>query len=156
MTKRRFGTLVIVFAAGVLLQLSVVVSSAISVYRSYLQAVLPDIEFVWHWADLGISFGVVTTLFAMVYKWLSDAKVAWRDVWDAALITALLFSAGKYAIAFYLAHSGFQSVYGAAGSLMVLLAWVYYSSFILLFGAEFTQVVAERRGDGIGPRARAG
>lgn len=101
MTKRRFGTLVIVFAAGVLLQLSVVVSSAISVYRSYLQAVLPDIEFVWHWADLGISFGVVTTLFAMVYKWLSDAKVAWRDVWDAALITALLFSAGKYAIAFY-------------------------------------------------------
>jgi len=137
MMKKRFSTLVIVFASGVLLQLTVAVSWA-------LQAVLPNVEFVWHWVDVVISFGFVATLFAMIYKWLPDTKVAWPDVWTASLVAALLFSAGKYAIAFYLARSGFESIYGAAGSLMVLLAWVYYSSFILLFGAEFMQVVAKK------------
>jgi membrane protein len=153
--RKRLSTLGIVFFAGVVLQLSVVISALVSAYKEGVQSVLPHVGFIWHWLDLGVSFAVVSVLFAFVYKWLPDALVAWRDVWVGAITTAALFSIGKSAIAAYVSRSGFESIYGAAGSLMMLLAWVYYSSLILLFGAEFTQSFARSRGRAIVPRLRA-
>ena len=89
-----------------------------------------------------VSFGVVTLLFALIYKYLPDAEVAWRDVWIGAAITAVLFTLGKFLLGWYLGQGSVTSAYGAAGSLVVILLWVYYTSQILLFGAEFTQAGA--------------
>ncbi len=97
------------------------------------------------------SFLVVVLLFAAIFKVLPDAMIRWRDVWVGAAVTALLFSLGKHLIGFYLSHAGIGSPYGAAGSLALLLVWVYYSSLILLLGAEFTQVWAQRQGRRINP-----
>src|SRR6185312_7539612 len=94
-----------------------------------------------------ISFGVTTVLFAVIFKVLPDVDVRWRDVWVGAAFTALLFSIGKYLIGLYLGRSALSSTYGAAGSLIVLLLWIYYSSQVFLFGAEFTQVWSRLMGD---------
>ncbi|MCA9997472.1 MAG: YihY/virulence factor BrkB family protein [Anaerolineales bacterium] len=96
-----------------------------------------------------ISFAVVTILFALIYKVVPDVRVAWRDVWIGALVTAFLFAVGKWAIGLYLGNSAPGSTYGAAGSLIVLLLWVYYSAQILFLGAEFTQVYANKYGSRI-------
>jgi membrane protein len=152
MFRNRFGTLLIVFLTGVLLQISVLVSSIVSAYRPYLQSIFPYLDIFWRSVNVVLTFGVVVTLVALIYKWLPDARASWRDVWVGAVITTVLLAVGKSAIAFYLSRSSFQSIYGAAGSLMVLLAWLYYCSLIVLFGAEFTQVFAERYGRNIVPR----
>lgn len=102
-----------------------------------------------------ISLAVITLLFAAIFKVMPDAKIAWRSVWVGAVVTALLFVAGKFLIGFYLGQSNPGQAYGAAGSLAVLLLWIYYSSLILLFGAEFTETWAERRGEGIEPEPGA-
>src|SRR6202011_5700390 len=101
-------------------------------------------------ANVLVSLGIISLLFAVMFKYLPDAKIEWRDVRVGALVTAVLFVIGQAAIAFYLGKAGVASAYGAAGSLLVLLLWVYYSSMILLFGAEFTRVYAERHGSRIG------
>ena len=93
-----------------------------------------------------MSFAIVTLLFAMIYKLLPDASIQWSDVWIGAIITSLLFTIGKFLIGFYLGKSDVGIAYGAAGSLVVMLIWVYYASQIFLFGAEFTAVYAESRG----------
>ena len=93
-----------------------------------------------------ISFGVITLLFALIFKVLPDVKIAWRDVWTGALITALLFNLGKLLLGLYLGRSSVTSAYGAAGSLVVVLLWVYYSAQILFFGAKFTQIYSNRYG----------
>src|SRR5581483_8078008 len=97
-------------------------------------------------ADFAVGFAVITGLFAMIYKLLPRSAVGWKDVWVGALATSLLFSIGKLAIGLYLGKSGVASSYGAAGSLVVVLLWVYYSSQIFLLGAEFTRAYAERCG----------
>jgi membrane protein len=102
-----------------------------------------------------ISFGVITVLFAMMFKLLPDARIAWSDVWVGAAITALLFTLGKFLIGLYLGKSDVGSAYGAAGSLVIVLLWVYYSAQILLFGAEFTQVYANTSGTSIVPTEQA-
>lgn len=102
-----------------------------------------------------LTFVVMTLLFAMVYRFLPDAKIAWSDVWLGSLVTALLFSAGNYAIGIYLGQSAISSAYGAAGSLAVLLAWLYYASQVFLMGAEVTQVYAKECGSGIIPSDQA-
>jgi membrane protein len=102
-----------------------------------------------------VSFVVITLLFAMIFKVLPDAQVKWRDVWIGAIGTALLFTAGKYLISFYLGRESTSSSYGAAGSVIVILLWVYYSSLILFFGAEFTQVYARKTGSKIAPSPHA-
>jgi membrane protein len=94
-----------------------------------------------------ISFGVTTLLFAVIFKVLPDVDIRWREVWVGAAFTAVLFSLGKYLIGLYLGRSALSSTYGAAGSLIVLLVWIYYSSQVFLFGAEFTQVWARMMGD---------
>ena len=96
-------------------------------------------------ADFILSLVVIMLLFALIFKYLPDALVAWKDVWFGAAVTSFLFTVGKLAIGFYLGHSAIASAYGAAGSLAVLLVWLYYSAQIFLFGAEFTKIYADHR-----------
>ena len=97
------------------------------------------------------DFAVIVSLFAMIFKFLPDAKIQWRDVWIGAVMTAILFGIGKWLLGLYLGSGAAGSAYGSASSLITLLLWVYYSSQILLFGAEFTQVYADRSGRGVKP-----
>jgi membrane protein len=102
-----------------------------------------------------VSFAVITLLFALIFKYLPDAQIAWSNVWIGAAITALLFAIGKFILGFYLGNSAIGSAYGAAGSILVVLVWIYYSAQILFFGAEFTKVYANRYGAGIIPAPNA-
>jgi len=151
--KDRLLSLSMVMGTVFLLLVSLVVSAGL--------AALSGLFGSWAAGGIGqlvafvVSFGVFTGLFAMIYRFLPDAKVAWRDVWLGAVVTALLFTAGKTLIGLYVGRSGVASAYGAAGSLIVLLVWVYYSSQIFLFGAEFTKAFADRYGSGIEPEAGA-
>jgi len=116
---------------------------------------LPGVPWIWQTANVVSSFLVVAVLFAMIYKFLPDVVISWKDVWIGAAVTALLFSAGKYLIGIYLGRTATASAFGAAGSLVVLLFWVYYSALISFLGAEFTQVYARRYGPGIRPKEYA-
>jgi membrane protein len=116
---------------------------------------LPGTEILVQIVNWVFSLALITLLFAMIFKFLPDAKIAWHDVWIGAFITALLFTIGKFALGLYLGKSSVGSSYGAAGSLIVLLLWVYYSSQILFFGAEFTQVYANRFGERVAPAENA-
>ena len=147
--KDRFFSLVAVLGTGFLLLVSLVLSAALAAVGKMFQGWLPGQEVVLHLADVAISFGVITLLFAMMFKLLPDAKVAWRDVWIGAALTSFLFTIGKFLIGMYLGKADVGSAYGAAGSLVILLVWVYYSSQILFYGAEFTAVYANRYGSRI-------
>src|SRR5262245_6937410 len=116
------------------------VLSAVTAYFSYL---LPGANFLWHFADLVVSFAVVTFLFALLFRYVPDERVTWRDVWIGAAATALLFDIGKFLIGFYIGKTSVGSMFGAAGSVVVILAWVYYSSQLVFLGAEFTHVYAQ-------------
>lgn len=155
--KDRFFSLLAVLGTGFLLLVSLVLSAALAAAGKLFQGWLPGQEALLHLAHFVISFGVITLLFAMMFKLLPDAKVAWHDVWVGAALTSLLFTIGKFLIGFYLGKADVGSAYGAAGSLVILLVWVYYSSQILLYGAEFTAVYANRYGSRIvaGERASA-
>ena len=118
---------------------------------NWLGGLMPGSETLAQILNLALSLVMITLLFAMIFKFLPDAKIAWHDVWIGAFLTALLFTIGKFALGIYLGKSGVASSYGAAGSLIVLLLWVYYSSQILFFGAEFTQVYANRFGSHVAP-----
>lgn len=142
----RFLSFTMVLGVGFLLLVSLVLSAFLSGMGSMLGAQREGLGFVMQSLNTLISFGVITVLFALIFRVLPDTTVAWRDVWLGALVTALLFSAGKYLIGLYLGTSGVGSAYGAAGSLVVLIVWVYYSAQILFFGAELTQVYARRYG----------
>ncbi len=142
--RKRLLSLGMLIAVLFIMLVSLGVSTAIA-------ALLPKEGTVWQSTNTIVSLGVFTLIFAMIYKVLPDVTIAWRDVWVGAAVTALLFSIGKYFIAIYLGHTSFTSSYGAAGSLIALLVWVYYSSNIVFFGAELTQVFARRYGSGIQP-----
>lgn len=135
-----------VMLVGVIMVASVALSAALSWLSGGLMAAAPFLGFLGGLLDLVISFVVTTLAFAMMFKFLPLVRLEWRDVWAGAGVTAILFSAGKFLLALYLAKSGVGSPYGAAGSLVVLLVWMFYSSQILLLGAEFTQVYARTRG----------
>jgi membrane protein len=147
-----FGMLL---GVGFLLLVSLVVSAGLSALDEFTRGLLPGIEFVMQIINIVISFGIITALFALIYKFLPDAKIAWKDVWIGAAVTSLLFTVGKFAIGLYLGNSSLASTYGAAASLVVLFLWIYYSAQILLFGAEFTQVYARTYGSGIEPKENA-
>lgn len=149
--KSRFLSLVTVLGTAFLLLVSLVLSTALSAFGKWFGALLPWPEFVLHIINIAVSFAVITGLFAMIFKILPDAHIAWRDVWVGAALTSALFTVGKFAIGLYLGKSNVGSAYGTAGSLVVVLVWVYYSAQILLYGAEFTQVYANRRGERIVP-----
>lgn len=147
--KDRVLSLGMVMVTSFLLLLSLVASTALTAIDNMFGYLLGDFIFLWQILNFLISFGVVTLLFAMIYKVLPDAEIAWNDVWIGAVITSLLFAIGKSLIGIYLGNAGVGSTYGAAGSFVVILMWIYYSAQILLFGAEFTQVYANRYGSQI-------
>jgi membrane protein len=151
----RFRSFSIAVCVGFLLLISLVISALISGLQNYMNTWLPGIPWVWQTANIVSSFFVVTVLFAAIYKFLPDVVISWRNVWMGAAVTALLFSAGKYLIGIYLGRTATASAFGAAGSLVVLLFWVYYSALISFLGAEFTQVYARRYGPGIQPKQHA-
>ena len=153
--KDRFISFTALLGTGFLLLVSLVLSAAVSAVGKWFGGWLPVPEVVLQALEFVISFGVIAGLFAMMFRLLPDAHVSWRDVWIGAALTALLFVVGKFAIGLYLGKSDVGSAYGAAGSLVILLVWIYYSSQILLFGAEFTQVYANALGSRIVPSADA-
>jgi membrane protein len=149
--KKRLVSMTMVLGVGFLLLVSLVLSAAVSVVGQYFADLLPGGELLWQAVNFALSFLVVTLLFAAIYKVLPDATVAWRDVWIGAAVTSLLFAVGKLLIGLYLGHASVGSAYGAAGSVVILLVWVYYSAQILFFGAEFTQVYARTHGSRVVP-----
>jgi membrane protein len=155
LVKARFISFAMILGVGFLLLVSLVLSTVLAVIGNYLGGLLPNLQFLWTTLNFLISFGVITLLFAMIYKFLPDVKITWNDVGIGAAITALLFTVGKSVLGLYLANSSVASTYGAAGSFVVLLLWVNYSAQILLFGAEFTQVYANKYGSQIVPANHA-
>ena len=151
----RFFSFLAVVGTGFLLLVSLVLSAGLAAFGKWFGGWLPAPEFVLESLNALVSFVVITALFAMMFKTLPDARVAWRDVWIGAALTAFLFTIGKFSIGLYLGKSDVGSAYGAAGSLVILLVWVYYSAQILLFGAEFTQVYANKAGARIVPSDNA-
>jgi membrane protein len=135
-----------VLGVGFLLLVSLVVSAALAAFGDWLGAFLPQLEIVLPVLDLILSFAMSVLLFAMIYKYVPRESIPWGDVWIGAAVTALLFTIGKVLIGIYLGKSSFNSAYGAAGSLIVLLLWIYYSAQIFLLGAEFTRAFAYARG----------
>lgn len=146
MARSRALSFALVVAICFLLLVSLVLSAVLAAVSAYLKGMLPVLSAFWPVVDIAVSFAITTLLFASIYKILPDVEIAWSDVWIGAAVTATLFSLGKLGIGLYLGRSSFSSAYGAAGSLLVLLAWVYYSSQILFLGAEFTKVYANYYG----------
>jgi membrane protein len=147
-----FGFILVV---GFLLLVSLLLTAGIALVAEWFGGMFPGMEILTQIVNSVLSLVLITLLFAMIFKFLPDAKIAWHDVWIGAFITAVLFTIGKFALGLYLGKSGVESSYGAAGSLIVLLLWVYYSSQILFFGAEFTQVYANRFGSRVAPAENA-
>lgn len=136
----------LILAVGFLLIVSLVVTAVIAALGKYWVGWFGDMEALLQVANFVIPVAIITVLFAMIYKFLPNVSIRWRDVWIGALVTSLLFSLGKFGIGLYLGKAGVESTYGAAGALVVLLVWVYYSAQIFLLGAEFTKVFAQREG----------
>ena len=149
--KDRFLSFLAVLGTGFLLLVSLVVSAILSAAGKFVSGWLPAPEAVLHAVNLVVSFAVITVLFAMMFKFLPDARIDWNDVWIGAALTSLLFTIGKFLISLYLGKADIGSAFGAAGSFVIVLVWVYYSSQLLLFGAEFTAVYADRFGSRILP-----
>jgi membrane protein len=140
---RLLGFLLVI---GFLLVVSLVFSASVAALGRVYSAWLPWPEALLHGVDLCLEWVLIIFVFAAIFKWLPDARIAWADVWTGAAFTSFLFLAGKFLLGLYLGLSGLSSVYGAAGSLVVVLVWVYYSALIFYFGAEFTKVYADTYG----------
>ena len=144
--RKRVLSIGLVLGVGFLLMVSLIVSAALTALEQFFDT------FMTHWAvllpliDFTLSFAMTTLLFAMIYKYIPRERLAWSDVWTGAAVTALLFTIGKFLIGLYLGKSSFNSAYGATGSLVILLLWIYYSAQIFLLGAEFTRVVTYEYG----------
>jgi membrane protein len=139
---RSFG---LVLSIGFLLLVSLAVSAALSAASGWIERQNLGAPIVWQLLNVVVSLGVVTVLFALIYRFLPDVRLEWRDVWIGGLLTAVLFTAGKQLIGLYLGRSSTASSYGVAGSVMILLLWVYYSAQVILLGAELTRLYAEHR-----------
>jgi membrane protein len=153
--RQRFFSFAMVLAIGFLLLVSLVVTAVLSSFTAMLGSFLGDATFVAHAIDILVSFGFVTLLFALIYKYVPDVEIQWIDVWVGAALTSILFTVGKYLIGLYIGTSGVSSTFGAAGSLITILVWVYYSSLIFFLGAEFTRVYATQYGSGVAPAENA-
>lgn len=139
-----------ILAIGFLLLVSFLVTAAISVLNDYIRSILPDIiVYIAFILDFVVSIGIITVLFALIFRYLPDGKIRWKTVWIGSLITSLLFVFGKFLMGLYFGETDPGSTYGAAGTIVLILLWVSYSCLILFFGAEFTYVYAKRYGMGI-------
>jgi len=154
--KNRLLTFAMILVIGLLLLIALVLTAALQMAGKVLPGLRleENLSFL-RLANIGVTLLITTLLFAMIFKILPDVTIPWRDVWLGAMVTAALFTVGKYLISLYLGHAALSSAYGAAASLVVILVWIYYSTQILLFGAEFTRVYAARRGRHIFPRNQA-
>jgi membrane protein len=155
MVQQRFFSFAMVLGVAFLLLVSLLLSALIAGIGGAFSRALPGGTFVWEAVNFVLSLGIITALFALIFKVLPDAEVGWRDVWAGALVTALLFTIGKFGLGLYLGRASVSSPYGAAGSFIVFVIWVYYAAQILFMGAEFTQVFARHRGRRIEPSAHA-
>ena len=141
-SRQRFLSLGLVVATGFLLLTSLVVTACLSAAEKFVSNILPVPGIVLESINFVLSFCVITILFALIFKFIPDTRIPWRDVGLGAAVTSLLFTVGKVLIGYYLGHSALTSAYGAAASLAIFLIWIYYSALILLFGAELTYVYA--------------
>ncbi len=155
MVRERFISFAMVLAVGFLLLVSLILSAILAALGTSMGKLLPVPGALWQGTDFVLSLAVVTLLFAMIFKLLPNVVLRLRDVWIGAACTAFLFTVGKFLIGLYLGTSGATSYYGAAGSLIIILLWVYYSACILFFGAEFTKAYALKYGSGVVPDKRA-
>ncbi len=142
MIRQRFFSFGMVLSIGFLLLVSLVLSAGLAAAGKFLGEILPVPTVVLTVINLLVSFSAIAVLFALIFKYVPEAKIAWKDVWAGAIGTAVLFTLGKFLIGIYLGKAAVGSAYGAAGSLIVVIVWVYYSSMIFFFGAEFTHVLA--------------
>ncbi|MBB6609848.1 YihY/virulence factor BrkB family protein [Pontibacter sp. Tf4] len=156
MAKERLFSFGIILSIALLMLFSLVMSAAISILSGYISDMLPGIG-VWliKLIDFIVSVGLISLLFTLIFKYLPDGIIRWKDTLIGAVVTALLFGLGKFLISWYIGTSDPGSAYGAAGSIIVILVWIYYSSMIVFFGAEFTQQYAERYGQHIRPKPHA-
>jgi membrane protein len=153
--RERFLSFSMILVIGFLLLVSLILGTIISALGGYFGEMMPAAAFLWQIVNFVASFSVTTLLFALIYKVLPDADFSWRDVWMGAAVTALLFTIGKSILGLYLGNQSLSSAYGAAGSFVVMLLWIYYSAQIFFFGAEFTQVYARGAGEGVTPTENA-
>ena len=144
--RRRVLSLGLVVSIGFLMLVSLLVSAALAALSTWWSGWLEDLAWLMRVLDFVVSLAVVTLMFALMYKILPRVKIAWRDVWVGALVTSLLFTIGKFVVGLYIGQSKVASGFGAAGSVMIVLVWVYYSAQIFLLGAEFTWVYTHRYG----------
>ena len=153
--KDRLFSFSMVIAVAFVLLVSLIISAILSSMGRVMSDALPGGALLWQAVNVAVSLGVITLLFATIFKVVPDIEVRWRDVWLGAFVTAALFSAGKYLLGLYLGTSTVASSYGAAGSVVALVIWVYYSSQLVFLGAEFTQVFARRYGVEVRPSKNA-
>jgi membrane protein len=146
LVKQRLISFALVLGFGFLLLTSLIVSAGLAALHTYMGNMFPGVAVLWEAVNVVVSLAVISALFAMIYKVLPDVKLAWSDVVVGALVTAGLFTIGKSVIGLYIGASALSSTYGAAGSVIVILVWVYYSAQIILLGAEFTREYVERFG----------
>jgi len=144
--RTRLVSLALVLGIGFLLLVSLIIDTGLTADGSYLEANFSGATVILRFLNSLVAFAVATLLFAMMFKLLPAVDIQWSDVWTGSLVTALLFTVGKFLIGYYLGKSNVASSYGAAASIITILLWIYYSSLILLFGAEFTKAYAESRG----------
>ncbi|QEM13247.1 YihY/virulence factor BrkB family protein [Mucilaginibacter rubeus] len=153
--KNRFVSFSLIISLGFLLLATLIINIVISAVQDQIQRFFPQIDSITQilvkGINLGITLVVITTLFGIIFKFLPDVKIKWRDVRSGAVFTAILFMIGQYLISLYIQYTAQGSAYGAAGSIIVILVWIYYTSAILYIGAEFTQVYAEASGSHIEP-----
>jgi membrane protein len=155
MLRQRFFSFTMVLSVAFLMLVSLVLSAALDAVGHFFEGALPGGEALWHVLNFAISFAVITALFALMFRVVPDVKVPWHDTWMGAAFTALLFTLGKFLLGLYLGRASVASPYGAAGSIVVLVIWVYYAAQILFMGAEFTQVYARRHGSQFEPTEQA-
>jgi membrane protein len=153
LVRERLLSFSLVCAMIFLLLASLVVSAALSAVNDRIAGWMPGTVVLAQVVNFLVTFAFLTLLFAVIFQWLPETDLAWSDVWVGAAVTAGLFSVGKYLIGLYLGTAAVGSAFGAAGALVVLLMWIYYSTQILLFGAELTFVYAQRHGSGLNPGA---
>ncbi len=152
MLTNRLISFSMIISLGFLLLVSLIVNALVLALSTRITRYFPEVTIqLFNLINIGITFLVIAVLFGIIFKFLPDVKIAWRDVRTGAFFTSLLFMLGKYLIGIYIQTTGTGSTYGAAGSLIVILVWIYYTSAILYFGAEFTQVYADEYGDKIEP-----
>jgi membrane protein len=153
--RARFLSLGLVLGVGFLLMVSLVVSTLMAAFGTWLASMMGHWRVTLLVIDVVLTLGISAVLFALLFKYVPQERLAWTDVWVGGIVTATLFSIGKFAIGYYLGKSAFSSVYGIAGSFLVLLLWTYYSAQIFLFGAEFTRFYTSIVGTGISAKVNA-